>query len=147
LAPAVMSAVSTSWVDENDSASLAPSSMIASLQDACAASGQPRPATVGQLMQCLYRSLSACYRDAIRSLEELTGVRYTSITIVGGGCQDMYLNRMTARATGLPVYAGPVEGTAIGNLAVQMIGAGELADLAAARSCIRRSFDVREILP
>lgn len=134
-------------VDGNDSAFLAPASMIAAVQDACAASGQPRPATVGQLMQCLYRSLSACYRDAIRSLEELTGVHYTSINIVGGGCQDMYLNRMTARATGLPVYAGPVEGTAIGNLAVQMIGAGELADLAAARSCIRRSFDVREILP
>lgn len=136
-----------SVVDGNDSAFLAPASMIAAVQDACAASGQPRPATVGQLMQCLYRSLSACYRDAIRSLEELTGVHYTSINIVGGGCQDMYLNRMTARATGLPVYAGPVEGTAIGNLAVQMIGVGELADLAAARSCIRRSFDVREILP
>ena len=136
-----------SVVDGNDSAFLAPASMIAAVQDACAASGQPRPATVGQLMQCLYRSLSACYRDAIRSLEELTGVHYTSINIVGGGCQDMYLNRMTARATGLPVYAGPVEGTAIGNLTVQMIGAGELADLAAARSCIRRSFDVREILP
>ena len=136
-----------SVVDGNDSAFLAPASMIAAVQDACAASGQPRPATVGQLMQCLYRSLSACYRDAIRSLEELTGVHYTSINIVGGGCQDMYLNRMTARATGLPVYAGPVEGTAIGNLAVQMIGAGELADLAAARSCIRRSFNVREILP
>ena len=137
----------SSVVDVNDSAFLAPDSMIAAVQDACTASGQPRPGTVGQLMQCLYRSLSACYKDAIHSLEELTGTRYTSINIVGGGCQDGYLNRMTARATGLPVYAGPVEGTAIGNLAVQLIGAGELADLADARRCIRRSFDIHEILP
>ena len=136
-----------SVVDVNDSAFLAPDSMIAAVQDACTASGQPRPGTVGQLMQCLYRSLSACYKEAIRSLEELTGTRYTSINIVGGGCQDGYLNRMTARATGLPVYAGPVEGTAIGNLAVQLTGAGELADLADARRCIRRSFDIHEILP
>ena len=67
--------------------------------------------------------------------------------IVGGGCQDGYLNRLTAAATGLPVWAGPVEGTAIGNLVIQMIRGGEFADLAAARSCIRESFDIKEVLP
>ncbi|HJB58965.1 MAG TPA: rhamnulokinase [Candidatus Faecalibacterium faecipullorum] len=132
-------------VDANDPAFLAPDSMIAAVQSACAAAGQPVPRTVGQLMQCVYRSLTVCYRDAIRGLEKLTGKKYTSINIVGGGCQDMYLNRMTARTTGLPVWAGPVEGTAIGNLMVQMIAAGELKDLADARACVRSSFDIREI--
>ena len=57
----------------------------------------------------------------------------------------MYLNQLTANATGLPVYAGPVEGTAIGNLIVQMIAAGEFDGLQAARDAIRKSFDIKEI--
>lgn len=134
-----------SVVDANDNAFLAPASMIRAVQDACAASGQAVPATVGELMQCVYRSLTLCYKNAIAELSKLTGKTYTSINIVGGGCQDMYLNRMTAAVTGLPVYAGPVEGTAIGNLLVQMIADGAFADLAAARQSIRESFDIKEI--
>ena len=121
--------------------------MIAAVQAACAASGQPVPQTVGQLMQCVYRSLTLCYKNAIAGLSELTGKRYTAIHIVGGGCQDNYLNQMTATVTGLPVWAGPVEGTAIGNLVIQMIHGGEFADLAAARKSIRESFDIKEVLP
>ncbi len=136
-----------SVVDANDDAFLAPDSMIAAVQRACAQSGQPAPQTVGRLMQCVYRSLTLCYKDAIDGLSALTGRRYTSINIVGGGCQDGYLNRMTAAATGLPVYAGPVEGTAIGNLLVQMIAGGDFADLAAARKSITESFDIKEVKP
>ena len=98
-------------------------------------------------MQCVYRSLAKCYKDAIEGLSQLTGKRYTSINIVGGGCQDVYLNQLTANAAGLPVYAGPVEGTAIGNLAVQMIAAGEFASLQQARDAIRNSFDIKEVTP
>lgn len=136
-----------SVVDANDDRFLAPASMIAAVQAACADAGQPVPATVGQLMQCVYRSLALCYKNAVAGLSRLTGREYTAIHIVGGGCQDGYLNRLTAAATGLPVWAGPVEGTAIGNLAVQMIRGGNFADLAAARSCIRKSFDIKEVLP
>lgn len=60
------------------------------------------------------------------AVSELTGVTYTSINIVGGGCKDRYLNALTAEATGLEVFAGPTEGTAIGNLIVQMIAGGDL---------------------
>ena len=136
-----------SVVSANDDAFLSPDSMIVAVQDACAASGQPVPQTVGQLMQCVYRSLTLCYKNAIAGLSELTGKTYTSINIVGGGCQDNYLNRMTAAVTGLPVWAGPVEGTAIGNLIVQMIHSGGFADLAAARQSIRESFNIKEVLP
>ena len=89
-------------------------------------------------MQCVYKSLAECYADAIRNLSEITGKIYTSLNIVGGGCQDLYLNALTAEATGLEVFAGPVEGTAIGNLIVQMVVAGEFPDLAAARKAIVR---------
>ena len=109
--------------------------------------GQPVPESVGELMQCVYTSLSLCYRDAIVALEKLTGKHYTSINIVGGGCQDGYLNRRTAQATGLTVYAGPVEGTAIGNLLLQFIAGGELPDLQTARNVVRASFEIKEITP
>ena len=136
-----------SMVDVNASCFLAPESMIQAIKDECARTGQAVPETVGQIMQCVYTSLSVCYRDAIKALQGLTGKKYTSINIVGGGCQDGYLNRRTAQATGLTVFAGPVEGTAIGNLLVQMIAGGDLSDLAAARSAIRRSFEIKEVLP
>ena len=132
-------------VDVNKSVFLAPDSMIEAIKEECRQNGQSVPETVGEIMQCVYNSLALCYRDAIGNLEMLTGKKYTSINIVGGGCQDEYLNEMTAKATGLPVYAGPVEGTAIGNLIVQMIAGGEVADLESAREMIRKSFDVRLI--
>lgn len=136
-----------SVVNANDDAFLAPASMIAVIQATCATAGQPVPRTVGQLMQCVYRSLTLCYKNAIAGLSQLTGKTYTAIHIVGGGCQDNYLNRMTAAICRLPVWAGPVEGTAIGNLVIQMIHSDEFADLAAARQCIRESFDIKEVLP
>ena len=67
--------------------------------------------------------------------------------IVGGGSQDMYLNQLTADATGLTVYAGPTEGTALGNLIVQMIEEKEIASLEEARNIIRESFDIKEVKP
>ena len=129
-----------SEVDANDNSFLAPDSMIDAIKAYCERTGQAVPGTVGEIMQCVYRSLSRCYKEAIDSLSELTGRTYTSINIVGGGCQDMYLNEMTAKATGLPVYAGPVEGTA-----VQLIAAGEYRDLQAARDAVRESFNIKEI--
>ena len=136
-----------SVVDANNDSFLAPDSMIDAIKAYCEKSGQPAPQTVGEIMQCVYRSLSKCYRDAIAGLSALTGKTYASVNIVGGGCQDMYLNQMTANATGLPVYAGPVEGTAIGNLIVQMIAAKEFDSLQEARDAIKNSFDIKEVTP
>ncbi len=137
----------TSVVDVNRDCFLSPDSMIQAIQDECVRTNQRIPETVGEIMQCVYTSLSICYRDAVLNLEKLTGKKYTSINIVGGGCQDGYLNERTAKATGLPVYAGPIEGTAIGNLVVQMIEAGEFENLQAARDVIRASFEIKEVNP
>ncbi|MCD8124334.1 MAG: rhamnulokinase [Lachnospiraceae bacterium] len=136
-----------SVVDVDDASFLAPDSMIRAVQNYCSKTGQPVPESVGEVMQCVYVSLTRRYAEAIRDLQKLTGKVYTSINVVGGGCQDGYLNQMTANATGLPVYAGPVEGTAIGNLLVQLIRAGEFDSLQAARDAIRESFDILEIKP
>lgn len=137
----------TSAVDVNHHSFLAPDSMIDAVRDYCRGTGQTVPETIGEIMQCLYRSLALCYRDAIQKLSRLTGRRCTEIHIVGGGCQDMYLNKMVADTTGLPVWAGPVEGTAIGNLIVQFIADGQFGSLSEARTAVKESFDIKEILP
>ncbi len=134
-----------STVDVDHPSFLAPVSMIDAVRDYCRNTGQPVPEGVGELMQCVYQSLALCYKDTIIKLSSLTDRLYTSIHIVGGGCQDMYLNKMIAKVTGLPVYAGPVEGTAIGNLIVQFIGDSGFDSLQSARDSIRKSFDINEI--
>lgn len=136
-----------SRVDVNDSGFLAPESMIDAVKRFCTQTGQTVPQTVGELMQCVYASLAAGYANAIRALSALTGKAYTSINIVGGGSRDGYLNELTARTTGLPVFAGPTEGTALGNLMAQFIASGEFDTLQAARASIRKSFDIKEVTP
>ena len=96
-------------------------------------------------MVVIYNSLAKCYADTVKELEEMTGRTYSRLHIVGGGCQDMFLNRKTKLATGLDVYAGPVEGTAIGNIMVQMMADGTFASLQEARTCVAASFDVKRI--
>ena len=127
-----------SVVDAADKRFFAPDSMTAAVCAACAESGQKTPSTVGELVQCVYSSLARSYAKEAKLLASITGKEYTTLNIVGGGSQDTYLNELTAKATGLEVVAGPTEGTAIGNLIVQMIVSGEFADLAEARRAIVR---------
>lgn len=127
-----------SVVDAADKRFFAPDSMTAAVCNACAESGQRVPSTVGELLQCVYSSLAASYAKEAKLLASITGKSYTTLNIVGGGSKDTYLNELTAKATGLEVVAGPTEGTAIGNLIVQMIASGEFADLAEARKAIAR---------
>ena len=136
-----------SRVDVNDAVFLAPSSMIREVKAFCEQTGQAAPQNVGELMQCVYGSLAAGYGRAVAELSALTGKQYTSVNIVGGGSKDGYLNELTANAVGLPVFAGPAEGTAVGNLMVQFIRGGEYPDLETARAAIYKSFSIKEVLP
>ena len=134
-------------MDVDDPSFMAPESMSAAVRAYCAGVGQPVPQSPGELLSCVYHSLAQCYAQSVRQLERLTGRSFQAVHIVGGGSQDAYLNQLTASATGLPVYAGPTEGTALGNLLVQMIAQGEFASLQEARDAIRASFAVKEVLP
>lgn len=137
----------TSLVDCNDDRFLAPKSMMAEIEDACRKSGQQVPEGIAQVAAVIYNSLAKCYAESIEEIEERTGVHYSGIHIVGGGANADYLNRLTAKEIGRTVYAGPVEATAIGNLAVQMIAAGELTDLQEARHVIGQSFPIVQYNP
>ncbi len=133
----------SSIVDCNDDRFLAPANMTEEVQKACRESGQQVPEGIAEVASVIYNSLAKCYARTIAELESMTGEKYDRIHIVGGGSNAEYLNRLTARATGVPVYAGPTEATAIGNVAAQMIAAGELEGLKAARACVFRSFPIQ----
>ncbi len=136
-----------SIVDCNDDRFLAPANMTEEVQAACRESGQQVPEGLAQVASVIYNSLARCYAETIRQIEGITGRKYDKIHIVGGGSNAEYLNRLTAAAMGIPVYAGPTEATAIGNIAAQMMATGELADLKAARACVFRSFSITTYQP
>lgn len=132
-----------SRVDVNDDAFFAPERMIRAIQDSCARTNQAVPRTPGEVCAVIYQSLAACYGRTIRQIEAITGTQFDAVSVVGGGANADYLNRLTANATGKTVYAGPTEATAIGNLTVQMLVDGVLESKPEARNCIFRSFDVK----
>ena len=126
-------------LDLNDPRYLAPESMIAEIEK----STGKRP--IGELAYIVFNSLAHTYAAAIEELENSTDKRFDTLHVIGGGCQNALLNELTAKVTKKRITTGPVEATAIGNLIAQMIGTGEIKDLAAAREIIKNSFNVSEV--
>ena len=85
----------------------------------------------------IFHSLAACYAQVLGRIAELTGKRFRRLFVVGGGSRNLYLNRLTAEATGLEVIRGPQESSTIGNFAVQLasLDRGSSAKLDAERIC------------
>lgn len=124
----------------DDSSFSAPGNMPERIRDFCRRTGQEVPKTEGEVIRCIYESLSLCYRQTAETICRLTGKQMRTIHVVGGGTKDTFLCRMTADACGIPVIAGPQEATAIGNLMMQAIGVGAVADLKHARQIVADSF-------
>ena len=106
------------------------------IQAFCAATGSAVPETPGEIVRCALDSLALSYRAVVDDLIAVTGHSIPSVNIVGGGSHNTLLSQLTADATGLPVHCGPVEATALGNAATQLVALGELADLADIRRVI-----------
>lgn len=133
-----------SRVDVNDQCFMAPDNMTEEIKDYCKRTNQQVPETIGEVATVIYQSLAECYAEMFDKLEEITGNKFAAVNIVGGGSNADYLNRLTKEKSGRTIYAGPGEATAIGNIAAQMIEAGELSDLVETRKCIFNSFGVKE---
>ena len=136
-----------SLVDCNDGRFLAPVSMTKAVQEYCEETGQQVPVTPGQLAGVIYRSLADCYGRTVGEIEEMTGIQYRHLHVVGGGANAAYLNQLTASSTRKTVLAGPTEATAVGNLMVQMMAKGVWKDLKAARQCVYDSFEIQVYEP
>jgi rhamnulokinase len=120
---------------------LEPGEMPAKIAAHCAETGQSAPTTHGEYARAILESLALRYRDVLENLESLSGKRVEVIHIVGGGSKNTLLNQFVADCTGRPVIAGPSEATAIGNILVQAMGAGELTSLSDIRTVVRNSFE------
>jgi len=136
-----------SWIDPDDVRFLPPGDMAARARAYCVEHGQPPPETDAQVLTTLYISLALKYRWVLESLQTVSGQHIRQLHIIGGGSQNRVLNQMTANALNLPVYAGPVEATALGNGIVQLLTLGELGSLAEARDLLRRTLNVETYEP
>jgi rhamnulokinase len=106
----------------------------------CRDHSQQPPTSHAEFARTILESLALRYRHVLESLETLSNRKIEVIHIVGGGSRNALLNQFVADCTGRRVIAGPTEATAIGNILVQAMGAGELTDLDAARTVVRASF-------
>lgn len=134
-------------LDPDDPSFLAPGDMPARIAEYCRRTGQTPPDGPGETVRCCLESLAMTYRQTLARIEECTGRKVEVVHAVGGGTKNTHLCQWAADATGRPVVAGPIEATALGNLALQAMATGVLDDIAEARALIRRSFDVVTYTP
>jgi rhamnulokinase len=135
------------FIDPDEARFLNPPDMLAAVRSYLDDTGQPAPAASAAIARVVLESLAQRYAAVLRQIEALRGAPLRAVAIVGGGCQSDFLNQATADATGLPVLAGPVEATALGNAVVQAIADGRFADVAEARAYLRRHLAVRSFEP
>ncbi len=136
-----------SIINPSDYVFNAPGNMPGRIAEYCKKTGQPVPESYGEIVRCIFDSLALCYRWTVSKIDSVKGTKTPFINIVGGGCKEGPLCQLTADACGIPVYAGPVEATAIGNICVQAMALGEIKDMSEARHIVRNSFEIKQYEP
>ena len=135
-------------VDANDLSFLPPGDMPARIVAACRRLDQPPPSTRPALVRCILDSLAAAFGRTVRDAARLSGRSVEVVHVVGGGARNSLLCQLTADACEVPVLAGPVEATALGNVLVQARAGGLLAgDLETLRALVRATQDIRRYEP
>lgn len=129
-----------SLIDPDDLRFMNPADMIETIAEYCRESGQPVPETEGQFIRCILESLALRYREVLEKTAVLTGRSYAGLHMVGGGIQNELLCRFTAEAIGRPVWAGPIEASAIGNMLLQFVAGGHVQHKEEGIELVKRSF-------
>jgi rhamnulokinase len=116
-----------------------PGNMPAQIRTFCRRTRQPAPKTMGETARSVLEGLAFCYRRTLDEVYEASGIRPTTLHIVGGGCKNLLLNQLSSDAGGIDVRTGPVEATAVGNVLVQAAALGDLP-ISKIRTVVRNSF-------
>lgn len=116
--------------------------MVLKIQKLCKDTNQPIPTTNGEIIRCVYDSLALSYKQCASEIEKVSGKKYNSINIIGGGAKSATLNQLCADVLKIKVIAGPFEATAIGNAIVQLISDGICKNLKEASQIVKKSFAV-----
>jgi len=136
-----------SFINPDSPEFASPGDMPGTIREFCRRTGQPVPEDEGAVLRCVLESLALRFRQVLGECEELAGRRIETIHIVGGGTQNRQLCQLTADVCDRDVAAGPIEATAIGNVMMQALAAGEVSTIAEAREVIRRSFGMERYKP
>jgi rhamnulokinase len=134
-------------VDPDHPAFFAPGNMPLRIRRFCEGTGQSPPEEPAAMARCVLESLAIKYQYVIEQARNLTGRPVETINVVGGGSQNALLCQLTADATRLPVVAGPVEATALGNVMVQAFARDRVGSLEEIRAVVHRSFEVSTYEP
>lgn len=113
------------------------------IREYCRKTKQDVPETIGQLVRCIYESLALKYRLALEQIGECTGKKFDVLHLMGGGTKDGFLCELTAQSLGIPVIAGPIEATALGNIMLQLIALGEIESIEKGREIIAETEKVK----
>lgn len=124
-----------------------PVSMVEAIKEYCRRTMQPVPDTQGEITRCILISLALRYRQVMEKLQCFASFPIKRLHIIGGGSQNHRLNQMTADVLQMPVVAGPVECTALGNIMLQAKAAGAVDSLSRMREIIGRSVALKEFIP
>ncbi|HIQ95224.1 MAG TPA: rhamnulokinase [Candidatus Limivivens merdigallinarum] len=134
-------------IDPNDPRFTAPYNMMKEVIGYCEEHGQGTPKGLGEIAMAIYNGLTQEYGKVVRELELLTGKDVPCINMVGGGIQDQLLCELTAKNTGKRVVAGPIEGSVLGNVVMQLKALGAISSLEEGRAVVKASFEQKEHLP
>jgi rhamnulokinase len=134
-------------INPNDERFINPQNMCEEIQTACRESNQPVPQSDAELARCIFDSLALLYADILGELADLRGQPFTQLHIVGGGCQNQLLNQLCADACGLPVIAGPIEASTLGNIGVQLMTLNELSSVDTFRDVVAASYALTTFTP
>jgi rhamnulokinase len=128
-------------IDPTSDAFLMPESMIGAVRDQLG----EKDLELGDLLNSVYHSLASSYDLTVREIERIAGKTVETVSIVGGGSKDAYLNRLTKKYTGKRVTVGPIEGTAVGNLLSQFRYLDPSISLDDSRRIVISTFDIKEV--
>lgn len=125
----------------------APASMTTAIREYCLATGQAAPETPADYCRCIFRSLAFRYRQVVGILQDLCDFPIRRLNVIGGGSLNRYLMQYAANALNMQVVCGPVEGTALGNVLMQMKASGSVRTLEQMRQISAESVNLVMYLP
>lgn len=131
-----------SLIDPDDASLSAHGNLPDKIRAYCKRTNQPVPETIGQVVRCIYESLALKYRLALEQISHCTGKTFDVLHLMGGGTKDGFLCELTAQSLGIPVVAGPIEATALGNIILQLIALGEIENIQKGRQIIAETQSV-----
>ena len=135
------------FIDPDDASFYNPEDMQTAIKEFCKKSKQKIPQSRETILRIAYESLALKYQLTNATIEEITGKKNKYVYIVGGGAKNSLLNQFTANSTGLPVVAGPIEATAIGNILIQAKTLGIIKSMEEGRRLVKDSFPLPNYKP